>query len=143
VGVCGYVLLCLALNDATSRGIGSRGTYPVLETPRRGYQGLRCVPSRVTKRSYSGLTGGEIMSILSHRDGRKDRCELGLSLVLFRLAVPPLQPGAVGPYLVRGAWLPSRLLLEGVKSYLVFLRCNQWPEVLRYLRYQTLTTVVD
>jgi hypothetical protein len=31
----------------------------------------------------------------------------------FRLVPPPLQSGVVGPYLVRGVWLLSCLLLEG------------------------------
>jgi hypothetical protein len=36
-----------------------------------------------------------------------------LGLVLFRLVAPPLQPGVVRLYLVRGAWFLRRLLLEG------------------------------
>jgi hypothetical protein len=31
----------------------------------------------------------------------------------FRLVTPPLQPGVVGPYLVRGVWFSNRLSLEG------------------------------
>jgi hypothetical protein len=35
-----------------------------------------------------------------------------LGLVPFRLVAPPLRPGVVGPYSVRGVWFPSRLQLE-------------------------------
>jgi hypothetical protein len=36
-----------------------------------------------------------------------------LSLVLFKLMVPPLQLGVVERYPIRGVWFPSRLLLVG------------------------------
>jgi hypothetical protein len=32
-----------------------------------------------------------------------------LGLVLFRLVVPPFQPGVVGPYPVQSVWFPSHL----------------------------------
>jgi hypothetical protein len=41
---------------------------------------------------------------------------------------PPLQPGVVGPYSVRGMWFPSHLPLERTKSYL-FLGRNRRPAV--------------
>jgi hypothetical protein len=34
-----------------------------------------------------------------------------LGLIRFKLVVPPLQSGVVGPYLVRGVWFTSHLLL--------------------------------
>jgi hypothetical protein len=40
------------------------------------------------------------------------------------LVVPPLQPGAVGPYPVRFVCLPIRMPLEGVRWYLDFLGHN-------------------
>jgi hypothetical protein len=43
----------------------------------------------------------------------RKRDGLLLSLVLFRLVAPPLQPRVVGPYPIWGVWLPSCLLLEG------------------------------
>jgi hypothetical protein len=49
-------------------------------------------------RSYSGLTDGEILLTRGHRDESKDRNGSGPDLVLFRLVVPPLQSGVVGPY---------------------------------------------
>jgi hypothetical protein len=52
--------------------LGSEVTYPVLETPRCGYWGPRFLPSQVTRRSYSGLTGGEIFPMHNHWDGRMD-----------------------------------------------------------------------
>jgi hypothetical protein len=36
-----------------------------------------------------------------YRDGTKDQYGSGLGLVLFRLVVPPLQSGVVGPYLAQ------------------------------------------
>jgi hypothetical protein len=53
------------------------------------------IPGRAGRQN--GQTGGKI-----------------LTLVLFRLVGPPLQPGVVGPYLVRGVWFPSRLLLKEI-----------------------------
>jgi hypothetical protein len=70
------------------------------KTPRREYQRPECVPSWVTRRSYSGLAGGEILPAHGHQDGRKDWCGTVQVLVLFRLVVPPLQPGVVAPYTV-------------------------------------------
>jgi hypothetical protein len=49
-------------------------------------------------RSYNGLIGGEILLTHDYRDAGG----LLLDLALFRLVVPPLQSGVVGPYLVRG-----------------------------------------
>jgi hypothetical protein len=43
----------------------------------------------------------------------KRSCGLLSSLVLLRLAAPPLQLGVVGPYLVQGVLFPSHLPLEG------------------------------
>jgi hypothetical protein len=40
--------------------------------------------------------------------------------VLFRLVAPPLQPGVVEPYPVRGVWFPSHLLLEGTGHIQIF-----------------------
>jgi imidazole glycerol phosphate synthase subunit HisF len=40
------------------------------------------VLSRVTRRSYSRLTCGEILLACGHRDGRKDWYDLGMGLVL-------------------------------------------------------------
>jgi hypothetical protein len=108
VGACGYVLSYLALNGATSRGPGSGDAYPVLETLRRGYRGLGCVPSRVMGRSYSGLAGGEIILARGHQDGRKDQYGLNSGLVLFRLMVTPFQSKMVGLYLV---WVHDSLAI--------------------------------
>jgi hypothetical protein len=54
-------------------------------------------------RSYNRLASGEILLARGHRDRRRDWYRLGPGLVLFRLVVPPIQPGAVGLYLVQGA----------------------------------------
>jgi hypothetical protein len=62
---------------------------------------------------YSGQTCGEILHVRDYPDKREDQYELFLSLILFRLVAPPLQPGVVGPYLIYGAWFPSHLPLEG------------------------------
>jgi hypothetical protein len=53
-------------------------------------------------------------------------------LVHFMFVVPPLQPRAVGPYLVWGTWSPSRLPLEGTWSYLDLLDRNRRPMVPGY-----------
>jgi hypothetical protein len=53
-------------------------------------RGPECVSSQVMRRSYHGPAGNETQLVHSHQDGRKDRYKLGLSLVLFRLVVPPL-----------------------------------------------------
>jgi hypothetical protein len=48
-----------------------------------------------------------------YRDRRDDRYRSFLSLVLFWLVAPPLQPIVVGTYAVRGTWILSHLPLEG------------------------------
>jgi hypothetical protein len=60
------------------------------------------MPSRVTRRSYSGQVSGKILLARGYRDGRENRYRSGSGLVLFRLMVPPLQLEVMGPYLVRG-----------------------------------------
>jgi hypothetical protein len=90
---------------------------PIVKYPKRAYWGPWCVPSWVTRRTYSGQVGSEILLACGHRDGRKDQYGLGPGLVLFRFVISPLQPGAVGPYPIRSAWLPSHLSLEGAGLY--------------------------
>jgi hypothetical protein len=68
------------------------------KTPRHVYRGLGFVSSRVTRMSYSRQTSGGIMFVHGYQDGRDDWYGLGPSLVPFRLVVPPLQLGVVGPY---------------------------------------------
>jgi hypothetical protein len=79
------------------------------------------VLSWITRSSYSGWIGSEILFVHSHRGGREVWYRLGSSLVLFRLMVPPLQSEVVGPYSVWSTWFPSRLPLEEVGSYPKFL----------------------
>jgi hypothetical protein len=71
------------------------------KTPGHDCWGPGCMPSRVTRSSYSAQMGGEILFVHSYRDGREDRYGSGMGLVLFRLVIPPLQLGGVGPYLAR------------------------------------------
>jgi hypothetical protein len=90
VGTYGYVLSCLALNVIAYRGPSSSSTNSVLTelsgvTARAGF-----MPSQLTRSSYSGLAGGEIIFTHGHRDWGKDRFRSGPVLVPFRLVVPPL-----------------------------------------------------
>jgi hypothetical protein len=71
-------------------------------------------------RIYSGQTCGEILPVCGYRDGRQDRYGLFVGLNIFRLVAPPLKPGVVGPCLVRGAWLPSRVPLEETDRIQIF-----------------------
>jgi hypothetical protein len=48
--------------------------------------------------------------------------QIGPEFSSIMLLVRPLQQGVVGPYLGRGAWLPSHLLLDGGGSYPDFFR---------------------
>jgi hypothetical protein len=57
-------------------------------------------------------------------------------LVLFRWATPPLQPRVVGPYLEWGAWLSSRMSLEGTGRIQILGR-NQRPTVPRIQDFDT------
>jgi hypothetical protein len=50
--------------------------------------------------------------------------------------VPPLQSGMVGSYLVRGAWFPSHLPLDGTGRIHIFLAVT---DDLRYPWYRTAT----
>jgi hypothetical protein len=45
-GACGHVLSYHTLNVTAFRGPGSRGAYPVLKSPERGWRELGCVLSR-------------------------------------------------------------------------------------------------
>jgi hypothetical protein len=56
-------------------------------------------------------------------------------LVLFRWVTPPLQPRVVGPYLEWGAWLSSRMSLEGTGRIQIWAVTSD-PQ---YLGYKTLT----
>jgi hypothetical protein len=52
--------------------------------------------------SDNGLAGGEILPARCHQDGGMNWCRLDSDLDLFRLVLPPLPPGVVGLYLIRG-----------------------------------------
>jgi hypothetical protein len=71
-------------------------------------------------RRWSGLTGGKILPAHDYRDNGMYWHGILLGLVLFRLVVPPLQAGIVGPYPIRGAWFPSHLPLEGISRIQIF-----------------------
>jgi hypothetical protein len=62
--------------------------------------------------------------------GLKEVVRIVAGFTSFKLVVPPLQLGAVGPYLVRGPQFPSRLPLEGTWSYPDLLGHNRRPAVL-------------
>jgi hypothetical protein len=102
VGTWGYVMSCQALNDAASQGLGSSGAYPILESPEHDYWWSGCMPSQVTRRSYSGQACDKILLTHGHRDRRKDRYRSNPGLVLFQLVVPPLQSGSGGTILGTG-----------------------------------------
>jgi hypothetical protein len=80
-------------------------------------------------------TGAQVCAEPDHKEelvwGKRDWCRLLLDSVLFRLVVPLLQLGVVGPYPVRGVWFPNRLPLEGIRPYPDLLGYNQRPTVLR------------
>jgi hypothetical protein len=59
-------------------------------------------------------TDDEILPVHVYHNEEERWCGLLLGLVLFRLVAPPLPPGVVEPYLVRGVWFPSHLLMEGI-----------------------------
>jgi hypothetical protein len=71
------------------------------------------VLSQVTRRSYSGPAGNEILPIRGYRDGREVHYGSGLGLDLFRLVVSPLQPGVVRLYLAQSERLPSCSIARG------------------------------
>jgi hypothetical protein len=58
------------------------------------------------------LTGGKILPIHDHYSGIKGFVQVALGFSSFKLVVPSLQLGEVGPYLEGGTWFPSHLLLE-------------------------------
>jgi hypothetical protein len=73
---------------------------------------LELVLCRAMMKIYSGQTGGKILPARGCHDGKVDQYRSFLSLVLFKLEVPPPQLEVVGPYLVWGTWFHSRLPLE-------------------------------
>jgi hypothetical protein len=72
------------------------------------------------RRIYNGQAGGEILPVCGYHDQREDRYGLLSGQNIFRLVVPPLQTGVVGPYLVRGTWFSSHLPLEGISRINIF-----------------------
>jgi hypothetical protein len=87
--------------------------------------------------SYDGLTGGKILPTHGHLDREKDWFELLLGLVLFRLVVPPLQPGVVGTYPV---WVFDSLAVycwREMGHIQIYWAITNKP---RYPGYRTLTT---
>jgi hypothetical protein len=120
VGACSHVLSCQELNITASRGPDSSDAYPVLKAPGRGCWGTERVSSWGI-RIYIRQTGDEILPGRGYCNGREDYYRLFLGLVLFTLVAPPLQLGVVRPYLVWGAWFPSRLPLEGTSRIPIFM----------------------
>jgi hypothetical protein len=66
-----------------------------------------------TRKSYHMSVGSETLLVRGHRDGSKERYGLDPVLTHFRLVVPCLQLGPVGPYQVQGESFPNHLSLEG------------------------------
>jgi hypothetical protein len=77
---------------------------------------------------HVGQTGGEILPAHDYRNEEKRWCRLHPGSILFRLVAPPLQPGVVGTYPVRGVWFHSHLLLVGT-GQIHILGYNRWPAV--------------
>jgi hypothetical protein len=103
-GACGCMWLRPAMPGIKWRYFPRTGSNGFIQYWKDSYhycQGARCVSSQVTRKSYSEQTGGEILFVHDYRDGRVDRYGSSKCLVLFRLVVPPLQPGGVGPYLAQ------------------------------------------
>jgi hypothetical protein len=119
-GACGCVWLCPFMPDIKWHCfLRTRLQWHLPGTrkpPSVAIMGPGCMPSRGARIRQVGLTGGKILSAHGHLCGGKEWCRLLPGLVLFRLVVPPLQPGVVGPYPVWGTWFPSHLLLEGNMS---------------------------
>jgi hypothetical protein len=65
------VLLCHALNIATSWGSGSSGAYPTLENPRCGCRGPGCVSRLGLRIKLVGLIGNKILVTHGYRNGGK------------------------------------------------------------------------
>jgi hypothetical protein len=76
--------MVLVLEDPTPAILPGAGKPPV-----RGYRGLRFLPSWVTRRSYSGLIGGDILPSRDHQYRREDWCRSSPGLDLYRLVVFP------------------------------------------------------
>jgi hypothetical protein len=109
---------------------GSWVTRPILATPRHGYRGLGRVLSWVIRGNLD--RPGRLQNPLHSQPLRGDKKGLVRTVPRFssfKLVVPPLQSGALGLYPVRGAWFPSRLPLEGTRSYPYLLDHNWWPTV--------------
>jgi hypothetical protein len=77
-------------------------------------------PSTSRGKRRSRLTSGEILPARDYRDGGSVLARITLEFGFFRLVVPHLQPGVVGPYPVWGVWFPSRFSLEGTGCIQIF-----------------------
>jgi hypothetical protein len=67
--------------------------------------------------SWVGQTGGKILPAHVYRNEEERWFRLLLGSVLSRLVAPPIQPGVVGSYPVRGVWFPGHLLWEGTDHF--------------------------
>jgi hypothetical protein len=114
------IMSCLiwTLNDPASQVPRPLGHLFNTGNLRCGYQGLGCVLSRSATRSLDRADRWPL------EGAQEDWCGPHSGLV-----VSPLQPGAVGPYLIRGTWLLSRLSLKRTESYLDLLGRNWQPVV--------------
>jgi hypothetical protein len=88
-----------------SRSPEAGNTYPLLRAPGHVWPEAWVSPrveeaGRTVRQVVKSCLPMPIVGWKKHKHG------LQLRLVLFRLVAPPLQPGVVGLYLVRGVWSP-------------------------------------
>jgi hypothetical protein len=114
MGVSGCILSCLALSGLVIQGFRLVGHLPSIGD------------------AWVCLPGVQVCAELGHK-GELDRANRWQDLARprllkwdkrtstdhawvhsFKLMARPLQQGVVGPYLIRGTWLPSHFPLEGM-----------------------------
>jgi hypothetical protein len=108
-GACGLLWprpILSGTQATASRSPEASNTYPLLRAP-----GHVWPEARVSSWVEEG--GGTVREVVKSClpvpivGWKKRKRGLLLRLDLFRLMAPPLQPGVVGLYLVRGVWFPS------------------------------------
>jgi hypothetical protein len=109
VGFCVYVLSRQAINPPLPEAPGAGNVYPLLRAPRHFWPEARVSPQLKEGGGMVRQVAKSCMPapIVGWKKGKRG---LLSGLVLFSLVAPPLQPGVVGLYPVRGVWFSNHLL---------------------------------
>jgi hypothetical protein len=122
VGASGYVLLNLALNVASSRGAGSRGSYPILENPQTWLPGAQVRAEMGHKNELQQAVRRQNSAHPRQSRWEKGPVQIGTMSCSFKVGGPSPSARSDGtvsgmgcmapqPFASGGSWVVSRLFL--------------------------------